>query len=252
MLSAVIITRNEAQNIGRCLRSLQGLADEIIVVDSFSTDDTVAISESFGAKIYQHAFEGYGQQKARAVSLAAHQWVLNIDADEAVTPELAQHIREALRSPGHAAYRMPRLTNYCGAWIRHSGWYPEHVLRLWDKTRGYQNEDKVHERWVLNEPAGSIGTLKGDLLHYSFPTISSHLKKIEHYSEAGARFDVARGKRVSLLKLLVAPRLEFIKGFILKLGFLDGYYGYVICKNSAFASWAKYLKIRQYTKQDKQ
>lgn len=214
MLSAIIITRNEAHNIARCLKSLQGLADEVIVVDSYSTDDTAAIAESLGAKALQHTFNGYGEQKAYAVSKAAHRWLLNIDADEEVSPRLKHEILSTIAAPAHAAYRFPFLTNYCGAWIKHCGWYPAPKVRLWDRERGYQNTDKVHEAWVLNEATATIGNLKGDMLHYSFPTISSHLKKIEQYSEHGARFDVARGKKVSLLKLAIAPQFGFLRDFI--------------------------------------
>lgn len=246
-LSAVIITHNEAHNIERCIRSLEGLADEVIVVDSFSTDGTAELAESLGAKVFQRAFNGYGEQKAFAVSCTGNRWVLNADADEEVSDQLKTEIAEAIGSDKYAAYSFPFLTNYCGKWIRHCGWYPAPKVRLWDTTKGFMNLDKVHEGWVLNDPQDAIGRLKGDMLHYSFPTIGTHLKKIEQYSEYGARFDVARGKKVSFVKLILAPKLEFLKGFIIKLGFLDGYYGYVICRNSAFASWAKYLKIRQYT-----
>lgn len=247
-LSAVIITHNEGHNIGRCLESLIGLVDEVVVVDSFSTDKTVEIATAMGAKVYQHKFEGYGEQKALAVGYASNRWVLNVDGDEVVSNQLRKEIQQAITSENHAAYRFPFLTNYCGAWIRHCGWYPNPKVRLWDTTKGYMSKDKVHEGWVLNNADDTIGDLKGDILHYSFPTISSHLKKIEQYSEFGARFDVARGKKVSLLKLAVAPKWEFIKAFIIRLGFLDGYYGWVVCRNSAFASWAKYTKIRQYTR----
>lgn len=247
-LSAVIITHNEAHNIARCLVSLQGLADEVIVVDSFSADDTIDIAKGMGAKVYQHKFEGYGEQKALAVSYASHRWVLNVDGDEVVSDRLKAEILSAINKEEHAAYRFPFLTNYCGAWIKHCGWYPNPKVRLWDTAKGYMSKDKVHEGWVLNNSSDTIGNLTGDILHYSFPTISSHLKKIEQYSEFGARFDVARGKKVSLLKLALAPKWEFIKAFIIRLGFLDGYYGWVVCRNSAFASWAKYTKIRQYTK----
>jgi len=247
MISAVIITYNEEHNIARCIRALDGLADEIILVDSFSKDNTVAIAESLGAKVLQHVFEGYGEQKRIAISHASHDWLLSVDADEVVSPELKQSILAIKGKEQYAAYQFPFLTNYCGHWIRHSGWYPSPKARLWDKRKGEMTADKVHEGWNLHNPNDPIGNLKGDILHYSFPTISAHLKKIEHYSENGARFDVARGKKVSLMKLLFAPKIAFFKDFILRGGFLDGYYGYIVCKNSAFAAYAKYAKIRQYT-----
>ena len=248
-ISATIITYNEEQNIERCIRSMQGVVEEIIVVDSFSKDETVAIATRLGATVIQHVFDGYGAQKRFAIDAATHDWILSLDADEVVSPELAQSILALKKtSPQHAAYRFPFLTNYCGKWIYHCGWYPEMKMRLLDRTKGEMAIDKVHEDWKLYDRSDSIGTLKGDALHYSFPTISTHLKKIEYYSEVGARFDIARGKKVSLLKLLLAPKWFFFTLFILRGGFLDGYYGYIICKNSAFASFSKYVKIRQYTK----
>ena len=246
-ISAIIITFNEEQNIARCITALKGVADEVIVVDSFSKDNTVKIAESLGAKVTQHVFEGYGEQKRLAISLTSYDWVLSVDADEELSPELRQSVLAVKDKQTHAAYQFPFLTNYCGKWIRHCGWYPNPKVRFWDKTKGEMTSDKVHEGWNIHDPAGTVGNLKGDILHYSFPTISSHLKKIEHYSENGARFDVARGKKVSLFKLLLAPKWSFFVDFVLRGGFLDGYYGYIVCKNSAFAAYAKYAKIRQYT-----
>jgi glycosyltransferase involved in cell wall biosynthesis len=250
-VSAIIITYNEAHNIARCIRALHGVADEIIVVDSFSKDDTVAIAESLGARVVRHPFEGYGEQKIVALGETSYDWILSVDADEELSPALQQSILEVKDRQQHDAYSFNFLTNYCGRWIRHCGWYPNPKMRFWNKQRGHMTADKVHEGWVL-QPGTTTGFLKGDILHYSFPTISSHLKKIEHYSENGARFDVARGKKVSLLKLLLVPRWSFFMDFILRGGFLDGYYGYIVCKNSAFAAYAKYAKIRQYSRMKKQ
>jgi glycosyltransferase involved in cell wall biosynthesis len=247
-ISAIIITFNEERNIARCIHALKGLADEVIVVDSFSTDQTVSIAEGLGAKVIRHAFEGYGEQKRLAIDQASYDWILSLDADEEVSPELRQSILAIKGRETHAAYQFPFLTNYCGKWIRHCGWYPNPKVRFWDKRQGEMTIDKVHEGWKLHDPVATIGTLKGDILHYSFPTISAHLKKIEQYSEIGARFDVARGKKVSLLKLWLAPKWSFLVDFIIRGGILDGYYGYIVCKNSAFAAYAKYAKIRQYTK----
>ncbi len=247
MISAIIIAFNEERNIARCIRALDGVADEVIVVDSFSEDNTVAIAESLGARIIQHVFEGYGEQKRTAIEATIYNWILSVDADEELSPILRQSLIALKGKETHAAYQFPFLTNYCGHWIRHCGWYPNPKVRYWDKTKGEMTADKVHEGWLIHDPADTVGDLKGDILHYSFPTISSHLKKIEHYSENGARFDVARGKKVSLLKLLLAPRWAFIVQYLFRGGFLDGYYGYIVCKNSAFAAYAKYAKIRQYT-----
>ena len=223
----------------------------MIVVDSFSVDKTVSIAESLGAKVIQHAFEGYGEQKNVALAQSNYDWILSLDADEELSEDLRQSIVAIKGKEQHAVYQFPFLTNYCGKWIRHCGWYPNPKPRYWDKRRGHMTTDKVHEGWVLHNANDTIGDLKGDILHYSFPTISSHLKKIEQYSEIGARFDVERGKKVSLLKLLLAPKFAFLVQFIFRGGFLDGYYGYIVCRNSAFAAYAKYAKIRQYTKMKK-
>lgn len=252
MLSAIIITYNEAHNIARCIAALKGVADEIIVVDSFSKDETVAIAQSLGARVLQHAFAGYGPQKRLALAETTHNWVLSIDADEVLSDELRKSLIAIKGKEQHAAYQFPFLTNYCGHWIRHCGWYPNPKPRYWNKSKGEMTADEVHEGWRIFDAVETIGELKGDILHYSFPTISSHLKKIEHYSETGARFDVARGKTVSLLKLLLAPKWSFFVDYILRGGFLDGYYGYIVCKNSAFAAYAKYAKIRQYSRLQQQ
>jgi glycosyltransferase involved in cell wall biosynthesis len=245
-ISAIIITYNESRNIARCLEALKGVADEVIVVDSFSQDNTVAIAEQHGARVLQHAFEGYGEQKIVAMDATSHDWILSLDADEELSPALRESILTVKDKQRHDAYEFNFLTAYCGKWIRHCGWYPNPKMRFWNKRKGYMKADKVHEGFEL-DAGTSIGFLKGDILHYSFPTISSHLKKVEQYSEMGARFDVARGKKVSLLKLWLAPKWTFFMLFVVRGGFLDGYYGYVVCKNSAFAAFAKYLKIRQYT-----
>lgn len=251
LLSAVLITLNEEKNIARCLESLRGVADEVIVLDSFSKDETALIAEKMGARVFQLAFTGYGEQKAAAIGYATHDWILSIDADEALSPELRDSILDIKKAPVADAYSFNRLTNYCGQWINHCGWYPDKLLRLINRKKARMTTDKVHEGFQL-APGAKEGFLKGDLLHYSFPTISAHLKKIEQYSEIGARFDVARGKKVSFLKLWLGPKWVFLQSYLLRAGFLDGYYGYIICKNSAFAAFAKYAKIRQYTKLKKE
>jgi hypothetical protein len=197
--------------------------------------------------VLQRAFTGYGEQKLYAQNAAKHNWILSVDADEVVSPDLKKSLLEVKADPARDAYNIDILANYCGQWIRHCGWYPQPKLRLYDRQKGSMLVDKVHEGITLNEGA-RVGHLKGDLLHYSYNTISDHLKKLEIYSEIGARSSVERGKNVSLLKLVVAPRLQFVADYFLKLGFLDGYYGYILCRNSAFGSFVKYAKIRQYMK----
>jgi glycosyltransferase involved in cell wall biosynthesis len=251
-ISAAIITYNEERNIARSIKSLQKVADEIVVVDSFSKDNTVAIAQSLGARVIQKAFNGYGEQKAFAEQQASFDWILNLDADEALSSELEACLLSVKANPEFDAYRLNIRTNYCGRWIYHCGWYPNPKLRFWNRTKGKMTEDKVHEGWHLQDKNAGIGQLNGDLLHYSYYTISDHIKKIEQYSEIGAQFDVARGKHCGLMKMWLAPKWEFFKLFILRGGIADGYYGYLLCRNSAFASFVKYQKIRQYSQLKKE
>jgi glycosyltransferase involved in cell wall biosynthesis len=248
-ISVVIITFNEEKNLGRCLESIRSVADEVVVIDSSSTDSTVAIAQEYGARVIDHPFAGYGQQKNFAVGQANHNWVLSLDADEALTPELAKNILSLKDGPQYDVYEMPRLTNYCGKWIRHCGWYPDRQTRLFDRTKGHWAEQKVHEYWKTSDAGAAKGLLKGDLLHYSFRSIHEHLKKIEKYSELGAREAVEGGKNASLLKVMLYPGWRFIVDYIFRLGFMDGFYGYLICKLAAHAAFIKYAKIRLYKKQ---
>ena len=245
-ISACIITYNEERNIGRCLLALQGIVDEVIIVDSFSTDRTREIAEEMGAKVVTRAFTGYGEQKYFAQEQASHHWVLSVDADEVVSADLAQSLLAIKVQPQHDAYTVDILPNYCGAWIRHCGWYPQPKLRLWNRKKAGMANSSVHEGVQFFEKGASLGRLKGDLLHYSYATISDHIRKIEHYTEMGAKADAEKGKDCSLLKLIFAPKFQFFRDYFLRLGFLDGYYGYIVCKNSAFASFVKYSKTRQY------
>ena len=246
-LSACIITYNEEKNIQRCIESLVGVVDEVLVVDSFSKDQTVQMVERLGAKVIQRAFTGYGDQKLFAQQQAANQWILSIDADEVVSDELKGSILAMKRNPDYHAYSFNRLTNYCGKWIRHCGWYPDPVVRLYDSEKASMVQNKVHEGVVMNNRGQATGHLKGDLLHYSYNTIGDHVNKMQLYTELGARADVENGKKVSLMKLVLGPKWQFFVDFVLRRGFLDGYYGYIVCKNSAIASYIKYSKIRQYT-----
>jgi len=250
-ISVVIITFNEEKNIGRCLNSVKEIADEIIVVDSSSTDNTVAIAKQNNAKVIVRAFTGYADQKNFGTQQAAHNWILSLDADEELTPDLRQSIEEIKKGPQYNVYDVPRLTNYCGKWIKHCGWYPDKQTRLYDSTKGKWKEMKVHEYWRQNNEAEKKGVLKGDLLHYSFTSISDHLKKIEKYTELAAMAAVENGKDASLLKIWFSPKWHFFTEYIIKLGFLDGYYGYIICNLSAYSALIKYSKIRQYNQQKK-
>ncbi|XZF13950.1 glycosyltransferase family 2 protein [Chitinophagaceae bacterium MMS25-I14] len=250
-ISVVIITKNEEQNLPRCLHSVKNVADEIIVLDSFSEDDTLNIARSFGAKVYTHKFEGYVTQKNLAAQKAGCDWVLSLDADEALSPELEQSVLQVIKAPQHDAYRFSRLTNYCGKWIKHCSWYPDKKVRLFRKNAGEWEGDQIHESWELHDKNAVVGELKGDLLHYSYYSFSDHIRQIEKFTEIAARAAAAKGKNCSLLKIWLGPKWRFFTDYILRLGFLDGYSGYMVCKYSAWAAFAKYSKIRQYARSQK-
>lgn len=247
-ISTVIITYNEERNLARCLESVKDVTDEIVIIDSNSQDQTAAIAASYNARVIQHSFTGYGEQKNFATQQASYDWVLSLDADEALSEELKKIILEIKKGPSFSAYQIPRLTNYCGKWIRHCGWYPDKQTRLYNRTRGRWEEKKVHEFWRLDDDKAEMGLLKGDLLHYSFTSINEHLVKIEKYTELAARESVENGRKVSMLKIYFSPKWHFINEFFLQLGFLDGFYGYTICRLSVYSTFLKYSKIRLYNK----
>lgn len=251
-VSCVIITYNEEQNIRACIKSVQQVVDEIIVVDSYSQDNTAGIAQSLGARVFYKKFNGFGAQKAYAIQQATHNWILSVDADEVLTTELQTSILSVKENPIFDGYDLNILTNYCGKWIKHCGWYPKHKLRLLDKTKGYINSNKVHEGFEMNNLNTPISLLKGDLLHYSYKTISEHSRKIQLYTELAAKHMAEKGASIPLLKIILGPKWTFFYLYIIRLGFLDGYWGYVLCKNLSYESFIKYTKIRLYTKQYRQ
>jgi len=242
-LSVVIITFNEERNIGRCLESVQDIADEIIVSDSFSTDRTEEICKEFSAKFYKKKWEGYSKQKNNANSLASNNLVFSIDADEALSEELKKSIAKIkLSAKSNAAFKVNRLTNYCGNWIHHCGWYPDTKLRIWFKDEG-KWEGELHEKLVFgSEPQTT--TLAGDLLHYSYYTLEDHYKQVEKFTSIAAQDYFDRNKKVTLIKLWLSPVVKFVRDYFLKLGFLDGKSGFRICYISAGATYLKYKKLR--------
>lgn len=245
-LSVTIITLNEERNLERCILSVKKLADEILVVDSLSIDRTVAIAEQYGVRVISQPFLGHLEQKNFANEQATYDWVLAIDADEELSTELAENILKIKANPKHKAYHYNRLNNYCGNWIRHSGWYPDRKIRLYNRNAGMWMGENPHDRWTLYDKNDSVGFLKGDLLHYSYDSISAHLKKIERYSDIAARQKVNKGQDCSLLKIWLGPKWKFFKDFFIRLGFLDGYWGLIVCRMNAFENQVKYAKIRQY------
>jgi len=250
-ISAVIITFNEERNIGRCLDSLQGLADEIVVVDSYSTDRTEEVCRSFGARFIRHKFHGHIEQKNWAILQASHPYILSLDADEALSQELKSSILRVKEDWTHNAYYFNRLTSYCGKWIRHTSWYPSRKLRLWDSRKGSWGGFNPHDRFFLAKGA-TRQFLNGDLLHYSYYSINEHLEQINSFSSILAQSYYKQGKRAYLFAIIFSPQWRFFRDYVLKLGFLDGFYGLVISVNSAHEVFMKYVKLRNIYKLEKQ
>ena len=245
-LSVVIITFNEKRNVARCIDSVNAIADEVLVLDSFSTDDTCELARQRGARVEQHAFDGHIQQKNRAWQMASHDWVLSLDADEALNDTLRDAIRKAINTnaPGIDGFTMNRLTNYCGHWVRHSGWYPDTKLRLFRKGMGAWTGTNPHDRFELHNMK-RVAHLPGDILHYSYYTREDHLKQIEYFSKIAARELHAQGKRVGYPMMVAKVVAQYIKNLILKTGFLDGATGFTIARLSARATWRKYTLLKE-------
>jgi len=249
-LSAVIITYNEEKNIGRCLSSLNGIADEIIIVDSGSSDKTREICESFNVSFHTHPFEGYIGQKNYATSLANNDFVLSLDADESLSDELRQSILELKDNWTKDGYSFNRLTNYCGKWIRHCGWYPDKKLRLFKKGAGYWGGRNPHDRFMLNDES-SQAHIRGDLHHYSYYSIDEHLDQVNNFTSIDAKAMYDAGQRAGILHIILKPCIRFIRDYFTKLGFLDGTYGFTICRISAFATFVKYTKLWRLQKNNR-
>ena len=246
-LSVVIITFNEEANIGRCLEALVGVAEEIVVVDSFSTDRTVEICRAHGARVVQHAFAGYVEQKNFATAQASYDHVLQLDADEVLTPELCHSIQQVKQHWQAAGYTLARLTNYCGSWVRHGGWYPDRKLRLYDRRLGRWEGLLLHEQYNLS--SGQAPTpLSGDLLHYSYHSIEQHVAQLNRFTSIAADELALRGKtRVTLFHLLLKPWWRFVHGYFFRLGLLDGFAGLSIAFISAGGVFLKFAKLRTRT-----
>jgi len=242
-LSVIVITRDEAANIEDCLRSV-AFADELVVVDCGSRDDTVARARALGARVVETPdWPGFGAQKNRALDAAGEDWVLSLDADERVSPELAEALRAAVaRPPGAGApgYELSRLSSFCGQWMRASGWYPDRVLRLVPRARARFSDDRVHERLLFD---GERRVLPGLLLHHSIPTLEAAIDKMNRYSSGRAHDLLAQGRRGGLGRALWHGFWAFVRTYVLRRGFLDGRLGFVLAVNNAEASYYRYLKM---------
>ncbi len=264
-LSVVIITFNEERNIARCLDSVKTIADEIVVLDSFSTDMTEEICRAKGAQFFQHKFDGHIEQKNRAITFATNPFVLSLDADEAPDETLIAEILKVKANKTADGYTMNRLTNYCGQWIKHCGWYPDTKLRLFDSTKGHWTGENPHDRYELqsaeilavlsDETIKKVGIhkpvlvhLKGNILHYSYYTIAEHYKQAEKFSTIAAKALHAKGKSSNTLHAMFKCWAKFVRNYIINAGFLDGKNGYIICKIAAWETWLKYTKLRDLRK----
>ena len=244
-ISAVIITQNEERNIGRCLASLKGIADEVVVIDSGSTDQTEAICHAHGANFHHHDWEGYSGQKNYAEGLAAGPWILSIDADEALSDKLRKELLRLKESSPEEenVYSFCRLTNYCGYWIKHCGWYPDEKIRLWRKGVG-RWDGVVHEQLEFLHQVKQQ-RLQGDLLHYSYYSIEELAARQVKYASLAAQKAHQQGKKCPTGALAIKPLWTFLRNYLLKGGFLDGKAGYEVCRMSAFYTMVKYARLKE-------
>jgi glycosyltransferase involved in cell wall biosynthesis len=242
-LSVVIITFNEEKNIQLCLDSIDEIADEIVVVDSFSTDKTEEICRQ-NKKVHfsQNKFEGYIEQRNWAVRKASFPYILAIDADEMLSDELRESINLLKNNWTHDSYAFNRLNNFCGKWIKHCGWYPDEKPRLFDKRKGKFGGINPHDKLEMEVDATCMH-IKGNLLHYSYTSITDHVLQQIKFSDIKSRSLYDKGKRIRKIKILTSPIASFFKNYLLKLGFLDGFYGFVICINTSYYSFLTYTKL---------
>jgi len=246
-LSAAIITRDEEANIERCLGAL-GFVDEIVVVDSGSTDRTLEICERYNCRIVRAEWAGYGKNKQLAVDSASNDWVISVDADEEVTPELAAEIEEALSQDSvRSGYRIKWLSCYLGKWIRHSGWNRQYKLKLFNRTKGGFTDDLLHETVKLT---GETGRLKNVLKHYTYPDLETVIRKGHTYAEMAAAEMYSGGKRSSILNAYLHATWAYVKTLIFNLGFLDGWVGHALATNTAYAVFLKYMKLWERGRRD--
>lgn len=238
-LSAILIVRDEAHNLPRCLSALS-FCDEIVVVDSGSADASREIAHRHGARVFEQPWLGFGLQKNAALSRARGDWILSIDADEVVTEPLRVAIQAAVASSDAAGWRLRRTSAYLGRWMRHGGWGDDRVLRLFRRAAGRFSDDAVHERVVLD---GRVEDLDGVLLHYSFPDAETVLRKVDAYSTAGARAAQARGQRSSPARAVLGGLWSFLRTYLLRLGFLDGWRGLMLAVSNAEGTYWRHIKL---------
>ena len=249
-LSVVLITQNAAAQLPECLASV-AFADDVVVVDSGSRDGTAELAARYGARVVMKEWLGFGPQKQFAVEQAAHDWVLCLDADERVSPELAASMVRALAAPKALLYRMARRNRFLGRWLRHGEGYPDWSPRLFDRRHARWSNDAVHEKVLAASPGTPIGTLAGDLLHESAEDLGHYLEKQNRYSTLAAEELHRRGQRAGLAELALSPLLRFMKFYLLRLGFLDGLPGFAHISIGCMNSFAKYAKLIELQKENR-
>ena len=243
-VSVVIITFNEAENIGRCIDAAAKVAAEVVVLDSYSTDATEIIARQKGAHFFQHKFEGHIQQKNKALSFAKYEWVLSLDADEVLSEEAIQQIQQLKDWNKYDAFSFNRLNNYCGQWIKHGGWYPDRKIRLFKKSVGKWGGTNPHDKFELNNRS-NVKHIDADILHYSYRTQVEHIAQSQKFSAIAAKALYASGIKSVFLKIVFGPPVKFIRDYIFRLGFLDGKNGFNIAYISAKAVYWKYSMLQQ-------
>ncbi len=245
-LSVTIVTKNEEKNIERCLKSLTWV-DEIVVLDTGSTDSTREICQKYNCKIVNSDWKGFGRTKKRAVDSAKNNWILSVDSDEEVTKELQSKIIMILNSPKNNAYRIKRSSFYLDRMIKHCGWNSDYPLRLFNKEFGNFNDREIHE-FVEMTDENNIGKIEEPLLHYTYPTIDSHIAKANRYSTLQAEEMKQKGKSYSLITAKVLAINKFVNMYFLRLGFLDGKEGFILCSIASFGVYLKYIKLWKLNK----
>ncbi|MEL6132209.1 MAG: glycosyltransferase family 2 protein [Bacteroidota bacterium] len=251
MLSVVIITFNEEKNILRCLESVQQVADEVVVVDSGSTDQTQALVKDMGVRWIEHPFEGHIQQKNFAMQQAQFDWVLSLDADEALEEVLREEILKEKEKGFVGAYRFKRLNNYCGQWIRHGTWYPDKRIRLVNRQQAIWGGRNPHDELRPHADV-EVKEFQGHILHYTLADLEAHLKQINYFSTLAAQSKFESGVKFSLAQLLLNPIWRFLKAYILKAGFRDGYLGFQLAIMAGYAGFLRYAKLRALWKDEQQ
>ncbi len=247
-LSGVIITFNEERNIETCIKSLLNVVDEIIVVDSYSTDRTKTICQSYNVTFIEQQFLGYVEQKNFALSKANHNYIVSLDGDESLSEELQNNIIALKENWNYKGYESNRLNNFCGQWIRHSDWYPNKKLRVFDRREASWRGINPHDNVQLHDKNEKVGFLKGDILHMTYQSYSEFNQKTEYFSTIAAEAYYKLEKKAPIWKIIWNPTWAFFKSYILRLGFLDGFNGFVICVQTANITFLKYSKLRELYK----